>query len=146
MIALNADGARAGALVDSPPLPAKQLLQAAEAAIKETSSAWMVHARGLAHLRDGNLDAAAQAFEESNRLNWGPVGAPLNALGLALVHAKRNQSNDARRHLAEALAKARELKIDSPVAPPGWRLVGDSAEYYILLREAEALFARNPAP
>jgi Flp pilus assembly protein TadD len=129
--------ARACALAEPPPADAARLIGWARPAVKaQATEPSYQHTLGLAHLRAGHWDEAARHLRDADR-GW--AVAPLNWLGLALVHGRRGQPAEARRWLDKANAV---LDRTSPATWPTW----DWLEAQVLRREAETLLKAPPPP
>jgi tetratricopeptide (TPR) repeat protein len=120
--------ARMNSLVPRPVAEPARAIAWAKQAVDSGSTAWFVHALGLAHLRAGQWNEAVKQFEESNAA-W---GKPMNLLGMAIVDFRRNRTDAARARLNEAI-EAFPTPGDGQWGP------ADRVEMYLLRREAEAL-------
>jgi tetratricopeptide (TPR) repeat protein len=115
--------------VPDPMVPVKL---AAEAVSRDPIH-WHLYTLGMAHLRAGQLDEAAQRFHES--LNTDPAWQArfLNWLGLALVHHGRGEMEEARQCFGEAV----DLMEQDPGPTPQDRIEGR-----LLRREVEQLLGK----
>ena len=78
-------------------------VELATRAVSRDPRGWTLYTLGMAHLRAGQRDEAAQRFQESLDAHpeWGAMF--LNWLGLALVHHERGETEEARQWLGKAI-------------------------------------------
>ena len=96
---------------------------------------WNIYTLGMAHLRAGELDEAAQRFHESLLTNPGWPARYLDWLGLALVHVERGETKAAREWLRKAVDMMEQTSTFDR----------DEFEACVLRREVEQLLSQ-PAP
>ena len=128
--------ARACALAPNTISDPTRLVELAERALSSNpQAAWFLSGLGMAHLRAGQLEQAAQRFRESLENVPTPTWQArfLMWFGLALVHHQSGEPEEARRSLAEAV----EIMEQHPAAPLECRLEGQ-----LLRREVEQLLGK----
>jgi tetratricopeptide (TPR) repeat protein len=133
--------ARCSALAPDALPDAAQAVKAAESGLAKCEqagqkvSAWKIHTVGLTQLRVRQLDLAARRFRESMEAEPTWHAHFLNWLGLAVVHCRRGEMDEARGWLAKATEYAKKY-------PDKYTLSGeDWAEGELLRREVEKLLA-----
>src|SRR5439155_1561116 len=114
------------------------------AAVKTKPESFAAHnALGLASRSLGQLDAAADEFKESLRLNPGFADASLNLADLTLAKALRTLNQ-----VSESLPYLRDYLRNQPNAPEGYEIAGQAYRKLGRFRDAvtalERAVAMNP--
>jgi tetratricopeptide (TPR) repeat protein len=132
-----------------PPIDTSRIIELAVRANKEETTAWSVHAVGLAYLRAGKVDEAIEWLERSldDKRAWRESEASchlVNLLGLAIANQKAHREDRAR----EWWQRAQELlqTIGKPDADGNllWPAHShDLLSVLLLHREAKELFEKK---
>jgi Flp pilus assembly protein TadD len=113
------------------PMRAVELAEQAQSSLP--GAPWAMYTLGMAHLRAGGLDEAAQSLQESLEVDPTWDARFLNWLGLALVHHERGETEEARQWLGKAV----DLMEQHPASALHGRIEGQ-----LLRREVEGLLGK----
>jgi tetratricopeptide (TPR) repeat protein len=137
-------GARACALLDRPPLGAKELAKLAEEALGASPAApWFSYTLGSVYSRAGRYEEAAAQLNRSLKVEP-PWQRGLNWLALALVNQRLGRHEQAKADLEKADRWFAELRQKG-----SWLHPCDLLEFHVLRREAEGLLGagkNTPGP
>ena len=119
----------------------QQVISWANQAVLSERTGWYLHALSLGHMRAGNYTDALHANSQARRSNWS-TGAVQIELVAAITHARMDEQDRGKKHLAEAIRLYKQSGYDSaevvPLPAPDW------LEIHILRREAESLLGSTP--
>jgi tetratricopeptide (TPR) repeat protein len=139
--------ARLAMLAERPPVPADRIVEWASRALKqEPNVAWYAHARALALLRAGDMEAASAAALAAKRIPWGSASA-LHDVALGMINLRRGHADLARDVFERARASLDRPVAQRPVA--GQVMLLDWLEFQILRSQIEgplfdAVFPADP--